>query len=941
MKHVCWLSLCLLAVSLNSQTPCNAEALVDSLIQVSRSFTDAQDFTKALEPATVAAQIALEQCGSTSAAYGSACFNRGRVYYFQGAYTEAEPWYLLSKTIREKALGAAHPDYGKSVNNLAILYDVMGRYEKAEPLYLEVIALREKTPGKESAAFASALSNLAGLYMQMGQYEKAEKLSLETLAIREKVLGKQHPDYASSLQNLANLYYELHNFEKAEPLYLESQAIREAAGDRESADYFYGLDNLGVLYQAMGQYKRAEVLLLESKNLREKTVGGTNPDFALSLNHLANLYRLMRDYSSAETYFLQSQSIGEQMLGREHPNNIINLESLAVLYSEIGQHEKAVPLLLECHALYAKILGKEHPYYASNLDFLGAAYWASGDMLRAESAFLESARLKRQLLENAARHLSERELASYIRDFTKGLAVNCSFAGRQPELTATCYDDVLFYKGFLLNAASQLQKLASSNPADAEKYNLLKSCRRRLAVEYAKPLSERKDATALETEADQIEKDLTSSVAGYGDAVRQFTWHDVQAKLRPDEAALEFVHFRRSNPQPTDSTMYAALLLLPGTPPQLLTLFEEKQLAALLATTGPRKSDFVDRLYATADRGAADSPESLYELLWKPIQKEIPAAVKTVYFSPSGLLHCVNLAAVELPEGEMLADRYNLIQLGSTRQICLQPKTTPNAALQGETALIFGGIRYDIDSVGMAGAEAPTTELRDESGDALRGGAWNYLKGTEKEANVLERTMIVAGLHPQVRRGYAASEEAFKIPAPPSPLVLHFATHGFFYPDPENNRQKTKGNEPIFQTSAQPMMRSGLILAGGNYAWQNGKPFRPDMEDGVLTAYEIAQMDLSHTELVVLSACETGLGDIRGNEGVYGLQRAFKIAGARYLVMSLWRVPDLQTQELMTDFYRKWLLQNMTIPDAFRAAQKDMRDKYGHPFFWAGFVLVE
>ena len=113
------------------------------------------------------------------------------------------------------------------------------------------------------------------------------------------------------------------------------------------------------------------------------------------------------------------------------------------------------------------------------------------------------------------------------------------------------------------------------------------------------------------------------------------------------------------------------------------------------------------------------------------------------------------------------------------------------------------------------------------------------------------------------------------------------------------------------------------------------------MEDGVLTAYEIAQMDLSHTELVVLSACETGLGDIRGNEGVYGLQRAFKIAGARYLVMSLWRVPDLQTQELMTDFYRKWLLQNMTIPDAFRAAQKDMRDKYGHPFFWAGFVLVE
>jgi CHAT domain-containing protein len=176
-----------------------------------------------------------------------------------------------------------------------------------------------------------------------------------------------------------------------------------------------------------------------------------------------------------------------------------------------------------------------------------------------------------------------------------------------------------------------------------------------------------------------------------------------------------------------------------------------------------------------------------------------------------------------------------------------------------------------------------------------------------------------------------------------SPQVIHLATHGYFFPDTKN-RDEVRGmrdDEPVFKTSDQPMIRSGLILAGGNHAWKTGRPLRPDVEDGILTAYEISQMDLSGTELVVLSACETGLGDIDGNEGVYGLQRAFKIAGAKYLVMSLWQVPDQQTQELMAAFYENWLTKKMGIPDAFRAAQQSVRDRYDHPFFWAGFVLVE
>lgn len=137
------------------------------------------------------------------------------------------------------------------------------------------------------------------------------------------------------------------------------------------------------------------------------------------------------------------------------------------------------------------------------------------------------------------------------------------------------------------------------------------------------------------------------------------------------------------------------------------------------------------------------------------------------------------------------------------------------------------------------------------------------------------------------------------------------------------------------------MIRSGLLLAGANYAWKNGRPISPGADDGILTAYEIAQLDLSQTELVVLSACETGLGDIRGDEGVYGLQRAFKLAGVKYVLMSLWQVPDFQTQELMAAFYYHFLEEKMDIPAALRAAQAELRSRYPDPFTWAGFVLLE
>jgi CHAT domain-containing protein len=219
------------------------------------------------------------------------------------------------------------------------------------------------------------------------------------------------------------------------------------------------------------------------------------------------------------------------------------------------------------------------------------------------------------------------------------------------------------------------------------------------------------------------------------------------------------------------------------------------------------------------------------------------------------------------------------------------------------------------------------------------------LKWSEKEVENVQAALGKAGFDAQVIKGWQATEESFKQigQSGPSPRILHVSTHGFFFPDPVNPQsaiQNPLSEEPVFKLSDHPMIRSGLILAGANHAWKAGRPLG-NREDGILTAYEISQLDLRNTELVVLSACETGLGHIDGNEGVFGLQRAFKIAGAKTLVMSLWQVPDYQTQELMTVFYEKLLTGKLAPRLALRAAQDEMRKRHYEPYYWAGFVVVE
>ncbi len=971
-----------------------------------------QDYPEAEKWYLEALDIRENVLGKEHPDYAASLNNLATLYQNTGQYEKAESRYLEAREIFEDSLNnTEHPSYLIGLNGQAVLYMNQGKYEEAEPLYLKAIAVKEKTGAEDDADYATYLQNLGNLYLVMGHYDQVESLYLRSMAIREKVLGDDHPEYAKSLNNLGNFYYKLDNFEKAEPLYIKAKSIREKIG-RDNIEYcgslinlanlyadmgsyekavqeyleaidifeqrlnnrvhpFYliGLQNLGLIYQRMGHSKKAEPIYLEVRDIRDKVLGVSHPAFAKSLNSLALFYQETGQYDKAETFHLQARDIRENALGKEHEDYTESINNLGNLYNLMGQFDRAERLYIESKSIKEKVLGKQNRNYINCLANLANVYEKQYRFPESDGLLAELFPLLQGLLIKSVLFLSERELAAYNTTFKSYENILESYMihrkrmpafHQQDALPSIVYDHILFQKGFVLGAAARLNIVSASTTLTRETSLRLKGYRQRLAREYSRPKAEQKNIRELEEKANHAEKDLARSIASYAESIQQVKWQDVQARLKPTEAAIEFIHFQVNFPSTTDSIIYAALLVLPGAvQPEFIPLFEEKSLASLVQSTTDRKADYVNELYTLADRGLVKlgtEKSSLYELIWKPLEAEL-SGVKTIYFSPSGLLHRINIDAIPVSEMETIADKYQLISLNSTRQIVI-PSALENI---NKYAILFGGIQFEQDSTIQNNepllASRSIGDFSFTSVDStLRGGTWNYLAGTEREVNAIEKIMQTSGINTTLKKGNTATEEAFKnIGAnnAASPRILHIATHGYFFPDPKSNA-KSSGlsdeQESVFKISDHPMLRSGLILAGGNAAWQGNQTLE-GREDGILTAYEISQMNLSNTELVVLSACETGLGEIQGNEGVYGLQRAFKIAGAKYLIMSLWQVPDKQTSLLMTTFYKNWLHSDaealvgkegkMTIPEAFHAAQKQLRENGLDPYNWAGFVLVE
>lgn len=918
---------------------------VQSLTTLGEIYLNVGDFANA-EAHLMEAQSTSQHTGRTQDnVYATLLTSLGNYYRVTGDLAKAEECYLECVRIREQVFGKASKYYGSALHNAALIYLKKGEYEKAEKLFRQTQAIFAQTIGVNSDNYSTCIQNLASVYRATGDFEQAEKLSLEALDIAANTLGKDHADYAINLDHIANLYMDMGNFEKAHAYYLESKNLREATLGKDHYYYALSLNNLGSYYRAVHDFGQAEQLYAAALAICEKSLGDEHYYTILAKDNLAWTYREQGKYGAAEPLIQEVIKVREKYQGSEHPDLARSLVNLAFLQKHLGKYGEAEKLYRRAGQIWQKTAGPESLDYLATIQELADIQALTRRPGEALHTMAEAGRLQKMAYFRASRHMTENELAAYIDRFSNYFDRHFSFLQNMHpapgEATAQAFDDAIFYKGYVLDQAGRVKKFTIQDPGFAAQYQRLDTLQTNLAGEYAKPPAQRDDIAAMEEEINTIEKTLVASVAGYGERFKQLTWQDIQRTLQPGEAVVEFVHFD-SLADNLENIQYAALVL-PASQgyPVFVPLCTENDLAKLMEAPNENRIEVINRLYSFDEKHPG---KSLHHLLWQPLEG-ILSGVKTVYFSPTGLLYRLNPGAIQGEHGTVLADRFQWVELGSTRQLAL-----PHPALTGTgSAALFGGIEYDIEPTSNA-AQTTTLDLAgrnitssDSTENRLRGENWGYLNWTKTEVETISLVAEEAGVPTAIFSGSDGSEEAFKKLGSerPSPRILHLATHGYFFPDPKTMQENDEPDETGFEISEQPMIRSGLILAGGNYAWKNGKPIRPGMDDGILTAYEIAQLDLSETELVVLSACETGLGDIRGNEGVYGLQRAFKFAGAKYLLMSLWQVPDFQTQELMTAFYYHYLSEKMDISTAFRAAQAELRQKYPDPFLWAGFVLVE
>lgn len=906
-------------------------------INLGSVYVNLGEYTKAEPLFLEVKKIREKLLGKETAEYASSCNNLAALYFYTGAYIKAEPLYLEAKQIREKLSGKLHPEYAKYCNNLAVLYKNMGLFDKAELLYMEAKQIQEKNFGKENADYSASCNNLGVLYSDIGQYDKAEPLYLESMRIKEKLSGKQTPAYAGACNNLAVLYWRMGQYEQAELLYLEAKDIREKIVGKLHPDYAISCNNLAALYKDVKLYEKAESLYNDAKEIQEKVLGKQNSDYASTCNNLAIIYMDREEYERAELFYLEAKEIREKVLGKEHLDYAASCNNLSAIYQLTGQFKKAEQQLLEAKELRAKLLGKQHPDYASSCRNLAEVYWALHQPSMAEKELEESFSVDMNTVSTVFKFTNENEKAAYIKNILGEDDKAYSFYLSEKAESYQPYSISLFHRNLILSYAQVLNKqlYSTNDTALRKKYIEWLNYKKYLAVLYTRPFDSRKDeVTRIEAKAAELEKDINRGSSDFVAKHRQhdITPNEIQRSLKSNEAAIEFAEFQFYNGRRlTDSMYYVAIILRKDSPhPEMVKLFEKKQVEALLKTATTWTG--IDSLY---------SSPALYDLVWQPLEKYLDNVSK-VYYASAGLLHKINFAAVTSAKKIALSDKFQLVQLNTTSSIVKQQSIFISPT---DKIAMYGGINFNADSAEL---KAATKQYRINSDNTLALRGFNIssdglpdLPYSEEEVDYITRFAQQKKFFIKTLKGVEANEESVKaLNGNESPVILHLATHGVFFPDPIKLKpNKSLSGGKAFSQSDNPLMRSMILLAGANKTWI-GKPVS-GIQDGVLTAYEISNLYFPNTKLVVLSACETGLGNIQGSEGVYGLQRSFKMAGVENLIMSLWSIPDNTTAEFMQLFYEH-LFSNKSIRDSFTLAQSAMKNKYkSNPSRWAGLILVE
>jgi CHAT domain-containing protein/Tfp pilus assembly protein PilF len=862
-----------------------------------------------------------EHAGRDSLPVADALLNLGWFYANMARYEAAQEAFDRCQDIRQRLLGPDAVPVAEVLNALGALEENRSNLTLAEAFYQQAIAIQEKVLGTQSAITANTWNNLATLYWIMGDYAPAQKLFTQALAVREKTLGPDSAVVAQTLTNLALLDGSLGDYDGAEDYFQRALRIRTARLGPDNPSTLTTLSQLGLLYVREGDDARAEPLLVRVVAMQEKISPAGDPDVARSLVQLAMLYDRRKLYDKAEPLHLRALEIRRRILGNEHPEVAASLAALARHDHAQGKLAEALPLYEQALKIDGDALGENHPdtlAIASDLAFLQIELRRPGDAIRLAGDVAEA---QQNRLNGVFAFAPERQRMEFERTLSP---CDLPAALTDADLLA---EMVLRTKGVVLDSLLEDEAVKRAE-RDPDVREMMEKRRLLLAqlgqtpedasgADFSDSTAALADRQKLEEEEQQLEASLANKGVGSGETRRALATDvsDVREALPGDAALVEYAAYNRYTGHLGFEPAYGVVVLTRDAPCQWVPLGSAAKIEAQVR---------LDQKYMrkrVREAALAEVLQGLYQSLVQPVLAVLPNGIHRLVISPDGDLNFVSFATLLDAGSHFMADDFELTYVSSGRDLLQKHGLTPKT----RRLVVFADPDYNrLPDAAPVKGRSRTAAVDDN--------LLPRLPGTEREATFLQLEAKRDGLEAQVYRGADASEA--NLAKQDSPYVLHLATHGLYLSEDDAPNLPVGAGNGEKALAAQPMTRSLLALAGAAVTlrdWRKGI-FPPSENDGLLTAQEAAGLNLDRTWLVALSACDTGGGEARAGEGVFGLRRGFAEAGAQNLLMTLWTTDDAETADLMEAFYREALLSG-DAPGALarvqRASLDELRRKSG------------
>ena len=925
------------------------------------------------------------------AGYGDAVYNLAYLHMEQRNYAKAEGYAQELLASDKSTYGVNSYEY---VSTLLTLFDAYrGQNKLKEAQSLGKQALRQVN--KETENYYLLQNSMADLYVDLGQFSDAEALLLPALDQVEALYGGGSLEYCVNQGLLATLYKRWGRFAESERLFLDALDRLDRAAPSPTIEAYTSTiqNNLASMYSLMARHDEAIDLYTELLTRDAEVLGTDDPNYAISMLNKGTAYRRMGNYAEAEKNLDEAIEVLGDALGQQSLNYLIALGQKAVLYREQGKFEESEAVLTEVikgiksvmgqesysytiylqeqgvvqasqdelksaqktlartRSLRAKVLGTSHPRYAETTRQLAVVLWQAEKADDALEAYQETFANYFDQIDAFFPALSEPEKAKFYNNtlkvtFEEFNSFAMAHRADKPSLSGDMYNYQLATKALLMYSTSKV-RTAILNSGDSTligQFNNWLALKERISKLYSMSAEEQaqqpESLATLVERANRLEKSLGDSSQEFAQTFTEsrVTWQQVRDQLDDGEAAIEIIRYRQFSPQSagqfTGDVRYAALVVRHDT---------QSQPEVVLLDNGNELEDIWIAYYRNSILYQLIDQNS-YAQFWSPLKPALEGISK-VYLSPDGVYHQISFNTLLNPQtGDFLVDEIAVERVTNTRDLIAYGDLSQEGMRTGK-AFLFGFPNYNLglDAETLAAAEVAQKVANTVTLDrGLRGSLARYvqsnellamLPGTKTEVETIGQLYQANHLEANLYLENEAIEEQLK--QMEAPRTLHIATHGFFL---EDNPEASADNDD--QYVGNPLLRSGLILAGANTFIASGINESPlTEEDGILTAFEVLNLNLDATDLVVLSACETGLGEIKNGEGVYGLQRAFRVAGADAVVMSMWSVNDQATQELMSLFYKHWL-ESGDKQSAFQKAQNELRQKFPEPYYWGAFVMV-